>query len=189
MESGIVWFQSVERNSPLIMSAAPRQRDRATQATATLQSRRPRSRCPSSSGERDRPSVVAHRASPSAGDGGEQRAHRRRGVQQAEDGRATRPDAICGKSAIGIPKNIALMSTRYEPSRSRGWRHSAGRRARLEDSRPLRPARRHGTHERQRHGRHQKRGNVHAVGHGEPDCGNEDARDRRAEYLAEIASQ
>ena len=33
------------------------------------------------------------------------------------------PDAICGKSAIGMPKNIALMSTRYEPSRS--WRPAA----------------------------------------------------------------
>ena len=89
-----------------------------------------------------------------------------------------RSEATAGKSASGIPKSIATMSTAYVPM-------SSGRRAgvagALDDAAPARGLRlgrrRDGAHHPERDERDDEGRHVDAVGGGEADRGDEDAGD------------
>ena len=62
--------------------------------------------------------LAADVSDPARDERGEQRARVRRRVEQADHGRRRRRAslAIAGKSALGIPKIIAFVSTRKIPS-------------------------------------------------------------------------
>ena len=117
--SGMDWFHIVPRNKPLTMSPAP--------AITSPSDRHRERRCepehddpepPHAGREGDGPPVTPDPAYPAACERHEQRAQRRRSVENPSTPAPPKWRGDLGNSAVGIPKNMAFMSTRYEPSRS-----------------------------------------------------------------------
>src|SRR5436305_481662 len=118
-ESGIVWFQIVCRKTPLIMSAPPASARNASAATSPGTNPNPTIATPQTVAAaitpspwrctRDvQPEVAENSSAPTAG----------AAYIRPSTFAPPIPPAIAGNSAIGMPKNIATMSTAYVPMSS-----------------------------------------------------------------------
>ena len=83
--SGIVWFHIVTRKMPLTASAPPARARQTSAGHSVSQKPNPTMATPQTGrGQHHREAVAVHARRPAAGQAGDQRAHRGRGVEQAE---------------------------------------------------------------------------------------------------------